>query len=126
MLNCYVYGCCTVVLLRLRLLHCCIIYVQAARCCCTAAGHEHPDQPLYCYIQTKSRTAVLLQDTNIQISVLRAIDTWLAEDHTRVEGHLTTKENIAQLVSLYARCCHMRDAQVGGWVGGWVGGRASG
>ena len=44
------------------------------------------------------------------------MDTWLAEDHNRLEQKLTQKEAVAQLVDLYARASRAQDIQVG--VGG--------
>ena len=52
------------------------------------------------------------QDQEWQVCVLKAIDTWLAEDHTRAEAKLTQREPVAALVDLYARTHQSGDAQV--------------
>lgn len=52
------------------------------------------------------------QDKEWQVCVLKAIDTWLAEDHTRAEGKLTQREPVAALVDLYARTHQSGGAQV--------------
>ena len=49
----------------------------------------------------------------MQTGVLQALDTWLGEDLTRVEGKLTQKEAVAALVDLYARSHQARETQVG-------------
>ena len=53
-----------------------------------------------------------VQDTSVQTGVLQALDTWLGEDLTRVEGKLTQKEAVAALVDLYARSHQARETQV--------------
>jgi hypothetical protein len=45
----------------------------------------------------------------MQVGLLRALDTWLAEDHTRVEHRLVAREAVAQLVELVAAACRGRD-----------------
>jgi len=51
-------------------------------------------------------------DTVMQVGILRAIDTWLAEDYSRVEHKLIQREAVSQLVGLYTRCCKSKDMSV--------------
>jgi hypothetical protein len=37
--------------------------------------------------------------------VLQALDSWLAEDHSRVEARLTQRDAVKDMVELYARSC---------------------
>lgn len=39
------------------------------------------------------------------LGVLQALDSWLAEDHSRVEVRLTQRDAVAHMVQLYARSC---------------------
>jgi hypothetical protein len=51
-------------------------------------------------------------DTQVQTGVLAAVDTWLALDHTRVEGRLAQQQDaVASLASLYARVHAAPEAQ---------------
>ena len=52
------------------------------------------------------------QDTSVQTGALQALDTWLAEDLTRVEGKLTQRDAVAALVDLYARSHRAQETQV--------------
>jgi hypothetical protein len=45
----------------------------------------------------------------MQVGLLRALDTWLAEDHVRVEHRLVAREAVGQLVELVAAACRGRD-----------------
>jgi hypothetical protein len=49
------------------------------------------------------------QDAQMQVGLLRALDTWLAEDHARVEHRLVAREAVAQLVALVGGACGARD-----------------
>jgi hypothetical protein len=55
---------------------------------------------------------LLVQDTSVQTGVLQALDTWLAEDHTRVEGKLTQRDAVTALVDLFARTHQSQETQV--------------
>lgn len=46
-----------------------------------------------------------LQDPQMQVSLMRTLDLWLAEDHTRVENRLCQREAVSQLVEVYSRLC---------------------
>mmetsp|Transcript_5084 Transcript_5084/g.11041 ORF Transcript_5084/g.11041 Transcript_5084/m.11041 type:complete len:1296 (+) Transcript_5084:141-4028(+) len=50
-------------------------------------------------------------DTQVQVGVLQALDTWLAEDHIRVQQRLCEKDSVGALVDLYARTYQARDTQ---------------
>ncbi len=52
---------------------------------------------------------IRLQDAKLQISILRALDTWLAEDHNRVEQRLTQRDAAHYLVECFKRTVHPRD-----------------
>lgn len=41
----------------------------------------------------------------MQMGIMRTVDLWLAEDHTRVENRLCQREAVAQLVEVYNRLC---------------------
>ncbi|GAX73992.1 hypothetical protein CEUSTIGMA_g1442.t1 [Chlamydomonas eustigma] len=51
------------------------------------------------------------QDTSVQTGVLQALDTWLSEDHTRVEGKLTQRDAVIALVDLFARSHQSHETQ---------------
>lgn len=41
----------------------------------------------------------------MQVGLMRTLDTWLAEDHARVENRLCQREAAAQLVEVVGRLC---------------------
>jgi hypothetical protein len=45
----------------------------------------------------------------MQVGLLRALDTWLLEDHARVEHRLVAPQAVGQLVELFATACRQRD-----------------
>lgn len=45
----------------------------------------------------------------MQVGLLRALDTWLSEDHARVEHRLAQPGAVAQLVELFSGACRQRD-----------------
>lgn len=51
------------------------------------------------------------QDSQMQIGIMRALDTWLAEDHNRVEQRLTQPGAVQHFVELLARCSRTRNFQ---------------
>ena len=46
----------------------------------------------------------------MRVGLLRALDTWLAEDRARVEHRLVAPPAAARLVALFADACAARDA----------------
>ncbi|GIL49282.1 hypothetical protein Vafri_5411 [Volvox africanus] len=51
------------------------------------------------------------EDSRSVLGVLQALDSWLAEDHSRVEARLTQRDATTHLVQLYARSCAAQDMQ---------------
>ncbi|GFR52579.1 hypothetical protein Agub_g15172 [Astrephomene gubernaculifera] len=51
------------------------------------------------------------EDSRSVLGVLQAVDSWLAEDHSRVEVRITQRDAVAHLVQLYARSCAAQDMQ---------------
>ncbi|KAG2444433.1 hypothetical protein HXX76_001186 [Chlamydomonas incerta] len=49
------------------------------------------------------------EDSRSVLGVLQALDSWLAEDHSRVEARLTQRDAVGQLVALYARSISAQD-----------------
>ncbi|KIZ03198.1 hypothetical protein MNEG_4758 [Monoraphidium neglectum] len=49
------------------------------------------------------------EDSQMQVGLLRALDTWLLEDHARVEHRLVAPQAVGQLVELFATACRQRD-----------------
>jgi hypothetical protein len=41
----------------------------------------------------------------MQVGLMRTLDVWLAEDHSRVENRLCQREAVGQLVEVYSRLC---------------------
>eukprot|EP00798_Chlamydomonas_sp_ICE-L_P022122 gene22122-29182_t len=52
------------------------------------------------------------QDQLVQVGVFQALDTWLAEDHNRLEQKLTQRESALQIVDLYGRSFTKQEIQV--------------
>jgi hypothetical protein len=48
---------------------------------------------------------LLLQEPQMQVGLMRTLDIWLAEDHSRVESRLCQREAVGQLVEVYGRLC---------------------
>jgi hypothetical protein len=46
-----------------------------------------------------------VQDAQMQVGLMRTLDVWLAEDHSRVENRLCQREAVGQLVEVYSRLC---------------------
>lgn len=91
----------------------CLLHVCAAPACSRSSYHR------------PTTLTPPLQDAKLQISILRALDTWLAEDHNRVEQRLTQRDAAHYLVECFKRTVHPRDEallpQVGGcWSHGCV------
>lgn len=45
------------------------------------------------------------QDAQMQVGLMRTLDIWLSEDHSRVENRLCQREAVGQLVEVYNRLC---------------------
>eukprot|EP00879_Flechtneria_rotunda_P019896 GHRR01020912.1.p1 GENE.GHRR01020912.1~~GHRR01020912.1.p1 ORF type:complete len:211 (+),score=94.84 GHRR01020912.1:406-1038(+) len=45
------------------------------------------------------------EDPQMQVGLMRTLDIWLAEDHSRVENRLCQREAISQLIEVYSRLC---------------------
>jgi hypothetical protein len=41
----------------------------------------------------------------MQVGLMRTLDIWLAEDHSRVENRLCQREAVGQLIEVYTRLC---------------------
>eukprot|EP00878_Enallax_costatus_P026428 GHUV01028360.1.p1 GENE.GHUV01028360.1~~GHUV01028360.1.p1 ORF type:complete len:341 (+),score=134.42 GHUV01028360.1:226-1248(+) len=50
-------------------------------------------------------TLMANEDAQMQVGIMRTLDLWLAEDHTRVENRLCQREAVSQLVEVYSRLC---------------------
>jgi hypothetical protein len=48
---------------------------------------------------------LLVQEPQMQVGLMRTLDIWLAEDHSRVESRLCQREAVGQLVEVYGRLC---------------------
>lgn len=48
---------------------------------------------------------LVLQDAQMQVGLMRTLDVWLSEDHSRVENRLCQREAVGQLVEVYSRLC---------------------
>lgn len=47
----------------------------------------------------------MLQEPQVQVGLMRTLDLWLTEDHTRLEHRLCQREASASLVEVYSRLC---------------------
>eukprot|EP00775_Hariotina_reticulata_P013544 gene13544-13671_t len=45
------------------------------------------------------------EDSQMQVGLMRTLDIWLAEDHSRVENRLCQREAVGQLIEVYIRLC---------------------
>jgi hypothetical protein len=70
-------------------------------------NHTHAPTPTP--TPTHNHTPSHPQDPKLQVSILRALDTWLAEDHNRVELRLTQRDAAQHLTECFRRTVHPRD-----------------